>query len=82
MVVFKGLRQEDLKFEASLEYIARFSPTKAKKIRVGIRVKDESQSGKLSSQAFACQTAHWHTLQGDPVSVATSQQPPCMMTSS
>lgn len=81
MVVFKGLRQEELKFEASLEYIARFSPAKVK-IRVGIRVKDESQRGKLSSQAFACQTAHWHTLQGDPVSMATSQQPPCMMTSS
>lgn len=62
MVVFKEPRQEDLKFEASLEYIARFSPAKVKKIRVGVRVKDESQGRKLSSQAFARQTAHRHTL--------------------
>lgn len=81
-MVLKGLRQEDLKFEASLKYIARFSPAKVKKIRVGVRVKDESQSQKLSCQAFTHQTAHRHTLQGDPVSVATSQQPPCTMTSS
>lgn len=83
-MALKGLRQEAFKFEASLEYIARLSPAKVKKITVGARVTDRvpKPASKLSSQAFACQTAHQHTLQGDPVSVATSQQPPCTMTSS
>lgn len=30
-MALKELRQEDLKFEASLEYIARFSPAKVGK---------------------------------------------------
>lgn len=40
------------------------------------------KASKLSAQAFACQLAHQHSVQGAPVSVATSRQPPCMMTSS
>lgn len=61
MVAFKGLRQEDLKFETSLEYIARFSPAKAKKIKVGATVKDESQSQEAAIPGLRrpdCSSAH------------------------
>lgn len=37
---------------------------------------------KLLVRGFTSQPAYQHILQGAPVSVATSQQPPCMMTSS
>lgn len=79
----KGLRQKDLKFEASLEYVARLCPARTNKIKVGARVKAGSQSQQIVSSSLCLPaSAHQRTLQGDPVSVATSQQPPCTMTSS